>query len=1687
MIELLKKLKRKGISIKSVDGKLGVIAKDKAELTKAVIEEITTNKTEIISFLSKYITNQSIPAAPIQASYELSSSQRRLWVLSQFEGSNAAYKIGGAYTIRGALDIKMFEQAFHQLITRHESLRTIFKDDDDGNVRQWITPEDKQNFKLNYQDVSNHNNQEDKAKSLAKKAIESEFDLEKDALFRVTLIQQSESSYLIVFVMHHIISDGWSMNILLRDLQAYYNSAKNNTAVTLPELRIQYKDFSAWQQRQIKANETRESSSKAYWLDTFSGVLPKLNMPWDYSRPAVQTFNGGLVRHTLSSALTRQLKEITQQTGSTLFMSLLASVNVLLHKYTSQTDITIGSPIAGREHSDLSDQIGFFLNTLAFRTQFKVETSFKALLEAVNKHTLKAFEHQNYPFDELVNNLGLQRDLSRSPLFDVMVVLQNNEQADISHGFEGLEIRPLEDTQNSVSWNYDLTFTFTEVDNKIEVITFFNQDLFKKETINQLSNHLNQVIQSLVSKPNLPISEITFLRQEEEEQLLVAFNDTQADFPKDKTVIDLFEKQVKSTPDNVAIVYKEKELTYTVLNEKANQLGDYLRKTYSVQSDDLIAIQLKRTEWMIIALLGVMKSGAAYVPIDPEYPTDRIEFMLKDSNVKAVIDQSELDKFIQSQEAYTTTNLEVSTTSNHLAYVIYTSGSTGQPKGVMVNHRSVVNLIFSSTYIDSDSTVISMVGTSFDAFVDHLLSPLIRGAAFIFVSKDNLLNPSKFVDLINQHHATHLFTMPNYLKELTDLRTTDLKVITLGGGVLSEELAIEYSKDFILINKYGPTENTVTTLKYRIPNPLEYSVIPIGKPIANNQIYVLDEQHNLLPIGVVGEICIAGTSLARGYLNAPERTAEKFVSNPFVVGERMYKTGDLGRWLSDGNIEFLGRKDDQVKIRGYRIELGEIEHQLKQLVAINDAVVLPLENKEGQTHLAAYYTEVQKPRFHPSISEYFVFDEITYLYLTGKPSNEYYKTVFDKKLKGKTVLEIGTGPDAILSRLALEAGASKIYTVEIQQEVYEKAKNTISSLGLEDKIIVIHGDIMKVNLPEKVDYCISEIVGSIGGSEGAAKLINHARRLLHHPENMIPERTRTNISAVAFSDDMHQFNFDEVGQYYTNKIFDYVGKSFDLRMCVEHFPKECIISNFASFEDIDHTVIDPLEGTHSICLVIEKSGSITGFLLSLELFIDEQIIFNILENETVWLPIYVPVFDEPVLLTKGDTIDIEVKRTLSDNQLNPDFYLSGKVLSRKHTHPISFEYDLPNHGGKYKQNRFYNNLFNTKKATLNDGIKEKLLVSLPDYMVPNFYFKLKEFPLTPNGKLDKKRLPNPLGTKGSLGANGSSSYVAPETDQEKQLVKIWSDVLGISDDKIGIHDDFFSLGGHSLKAVALMNSMKKELGKEVSIQNIFVHPTIAKIANFMATETVEKELQLIQEFHVNETNEKSFMLFPNAGALLGSYDTLAQELSALGNVYIVSFPWHHWNLGKDNFTLDDIRSMLISEVQAKLTKNYIYLLGTSVGTSSALLMAYELLALNYQLKGLFLCAQHFRADVKMKTLEEVYEPVDFVNFQDGVNQLLDATKVDATIKQKFINGLNQDTKLSYNILNQIYNNKKLPLPIHCICGEQDIATKDREFTADSWTHFSDQVSYSIIPNSGHYFVNTHSKNVAVIIKTQINE
>ncbi|MCK4258179.1 MAG: amino acid adenylation domain-containing protein [Halanaerobiales bacterium] len=1083
------------IDIMQFAGKIKKMFKIELSL-KLFFEEITVEElfAMILEAVGGSTEGEEIPKQPKQDYYPVSAAQKRLLILNQFDREATNYNIFGGITIKGNLDVNKLRNAIQGVVNRHEAFRTYL---DFVGVEPVQRIVDHLSFDLEQFEVDD----EEKIDEIVAKLI-TPFDLHQVPLLRVGLIKLGVDKYIFIFNMHHIISDAISMEIFVRDIFDLYQGKQ------LKELRIQYKDFSVWQNEILKSVKSQEE----YWLAQFKNDIPVLNMPTDYPRPSEMDYEGDLVKFELDKELTDRLYQLITEQGVTLYMALLASFNLLLAKYSGQDDIVVASPIAGRRHADLEEIVGVFVNTLAMRNYPADQKRFLEFLQEVKQDCLQAYDNQDYQFEMLVDKLNLERNLSRNPLFDVMFILQN--AGDFAFNFEGLQITPYEPKMNTSQ--FDLTLECYEAKESLVVAVRYACKLFKSETIERMMVHWTNILKTVLDNPEIKIADIEMISLEEREQLLVEFNNTQTDYPKDMTIYQLFEKQVKRTPDNIAIEYNDQQLTYRQLNEKTNQLARRLR-LLGVKPDTIVAIMVERSLEMTIGIFAIEKAGGAYLPINPQYPKDRIEYMLENSQTDILLTQDRFMSWVdfegvvlnlEDRDLYQgeVTNLELVNTSRDMAYVIYTSGSTGKPKGVMIEHWTLINRLnwMQKEYpIGEGDVILQKTPFVFDVSVWEMFWWSLHGSKLAYLTPDDEKNPEALVEAIEKYKVTTIHFVPSmlnifleYLDILSDMKKLrTLKQVFASGEALHSQIVNKYNKYLYAENKtklhnlYGPTEATIDVSYFDCSTGEEHRLIPIGKPIDNIQLLVLDKNLKVQPIGIPGELCISGDGLARGYLYRPELTSEKFVPNPYCPEERLYKTGDLVRWLSDGNIEYLGRIDRQVKIRGVRIELGEIEEALLNHEKIKETAVIDWADKSGNKYLAAYYvsdaelsvTELRKylvsilPEY--MIPAYFIWLEKLPLSTNGKLN---YKKLPEQEGVAKTDIEYLAPVTEIEKRMAkIWAEVLGTEQVGLADNFFELGGDSIKAIQIanknrEEDVILTIKDIFKhktiSNLLMNVDY-----------------------------------------------------------------------------------------------------------------------------------------------------------------------------------------------------------------------------------------------------------------------------------------------------------------------------------------------------------------------------------------------------------------------------------------------------------------------------------------------------------------------------------------------------------------------------------------------------------------------------------------
>src|SRR6187402_2135008 len=941
-----------------------------------------------MSFSDSYLYGSNVVGKSPKGNHELfplSLAQQRLWFLSQLGGVSEAYHLSFALRLKGELDANALRRALDRIVYRHETLRTTFAFLEDAPVQQ-IEAADDSSFALLEHDLRQLPDVETELARLSALEAATSFDLQTGPLVRGRLVRIADDESALLITMHHIVSDGWSMGILVRELSTLYSAYLHGQEDPLPDLVIQYADYAAWQREWIQGDLLHQQTT--YWKEALVGAPNLLELPTDYPRPMEQDHAGAFVRFSLDESLTEAIKKLSRKHGTTLFMTLLGAWAILLSRLSGQSDVVIGSPAANRRRTEIEGLIGFFVNTLALRLDLSGSPTVGQLLMQIRERTLAAQQYQDIPFEQIVELVQPTRSLAHSPLFQVMFAWQNNEQSRFE--FPGIELKPLSITHDRVA-KFDLTLSLQEAQHTLIGEIEYASALFKSTTIERYIGYFRNLLQAMASDDTQAIDRLPMLPASKRHQVLYGWNDTATDYPSDQCIHQLFEAQVAKAPDAVAVVFEQQQLTYNELNIRANQLAHHLREL-GVRPEDRVAICVERGFEMITALLAVLKAGGAYVPLDPDYPSDRLHFMLQDSGPVVLLTQShlkdiftdiphrlhvlQLDDSAAVWQTLPEGNLsleETGLTPNHLAYVIYTSGSTGQPKGVMVQHQGLCNrlaAIRQSLNFSQQDGMANVSSFGFDISVWELWGAFLHGSRLIIIPHAAKRSPDDLYRLLSHNGVTILNQTPTFFRQLVNmpasfLRLPSLRYVILGGEALDlSDLRAWYERypnhQSTVVNMYGITETTVhATL--RIVKSVDLSTrrdFSIGRGLPDLRTYVLDSWGSPVPVGVTGELYIGGAGVARGYLNRPELTAERFLPDPFVteVDARMYRTGDLGRWLPDGNLEFLGRNDFQVKIRGFRIELGEIEARLMEHPEVQDAVVVAREEEPGDKRLVAYYT-----------------------------------------------------------------------------------------------------------------------------------------------------------------------------------------------------------------------------------------------------------------------------------------------------------------------------------------------------------------------------------------------------------------------------------------------------------------------------------------------------------------------------------------------------------------------------------------------------------------------------------------------------------------------------------------------------------------------------------------------------------
>lgn len=1442
---LIETLTHQGIDL-WVDGGQLRYRGPKAILTPERLAQLKAHKGELLHTLTT-------------TTYAATWEQQQRWAAYHAAPEKRTEHVAFAAQVQGALAVAAFQRTWQTLVQRHATLRTIYHVAHAANGQAQATPLvatvlGAQAVTITQLDAQHWHAAALQAQLEAQTALP--FDLAQGPLLRITLFARAAAEQILLVTAPRIALDEPSLAQLLAEFGQLYVNDHQAAWTPLPPLVATPAAYAAWQRAQplpVAPVDTPEAMG--------------LNLPLDYPRGAQPSQVRAQTPFVLDADLTARLHQIAAATTSTLDTILLMAFHLLLQRYTGQEQLFVNLALSPRRLPDFCDLVGGFTTLAPFATTWETTAGLAQSAPAL----LAAMQQQVATVAAQLAALPATAPISQGQVafafHPFAAALSGGET--LHWGELTVTPLPLELAANP----FELQLDVAEVAGTIRGVITYRPDLFAAATITRMGGHLHTLLAGIVAEPTQPVMQLPMLTAAERHQLLVAWNNTATAYPQARCLHQWFEAQVERTPDAVALLFDNRasgesatqpaSLTYRELNQRANQLAHYLQ-SLGVGPETLVGLCVERSPWLIIGVLGILKAGGAYVPLDPTYPAARLAFMLQDAAAAVLLTQAQLsahlavgptthlvplDSAWTQIATYRQDNPPSTVQPHHLAYVLYTSGSTGQPKGVMIEHRSPTALlawgqrVFTPTEL---AGVLFSTSICFDLSVYEIFLPLSVGGKLILVENALHLPTNAY-----KEQVTLINTVPSSIEELLRQQAIPAaaQTINLAGEPLRQALVEKlYALPTVrkVYDLYGPSEDTTySTFKLREAG----GFATIGKPIDNTQAYILDPRSlQPLPIGVPGELHLGGQGLARGYWQRPELTAAKFIPNPLApqpTTDRLYKTGDLARWLPDGNLEFLGRIDNQVKLRGFRIELGEIEATLAAHPAVQEAVVMAQPSPGGYQQLTAYivprHSQATAIELWPSLPEQDIYDELIYYTLTSDEGrNDHYKAAIAAVVAGKTVVEIGTGQDALLAIFCVQAGATRVYAIEIDDQAAQKAAARVQQLGLSAQIQVIHGDSTKMTLPALVDICISGIVGPIGGGQGAVTLINDAHRFLKPDGLMIPSRCITSAAAVTLPEAIYQHpQFTPVSSNYVHKIFAYTGYPFDLRLCIRRFPQTNLLSSVATFEALEFAQPIEPEASYTMSFTVEKSGRLDGFLVWMQMHLGAGEVMDILAGEYAPMPVYFPIFDPGIAVTAGDQITATSIRTLSDDALHPDYVMRG-CLTKQNGEVVTFEHHSTHHQAAFRQHPFYARLFagdhwhtgadrqegadaSLTPATVTPKLRHHLAQKLPDYMVPATFMLLDALPLTPNGKVDRRALPLP-----TEAAAPTTISDPPRNPVEAVIAQIWGEALNRPE--VGIHEKFMELGGHSLLAMQVVSKIASAFQIQLPLNRFFEAATVAELA-----------------------------------------------------------------------------------------------------------------------------------------------------------------------------------------------------------------------------------------------------------------
>ena len=959
--KLFDELKTNAISVSLKDEEKLNISFD-GEMPSHLLDALKDQKKEIIEILKG---QKKIPIAKIkkQEYYELSDHQRRIWILSQlYEGGSSAYNIYKAQTFSGEFDIPSLRLAFDKLVERHEILRTVFREGPDGKPYQYVRDFYEEVYEIEIHDLKHEPVEviNDTLHAFIAENSLKVFDLENGPLLRVHLFETGKKELVAYINLHHIVSDAWSLGVLFNDIQLIYQSIVSDSPNTLEPLRIQYKDFANHQLKQLESEQMQ--NIRNYWIGQFENGVPNFNLPFSKKRPVTKTFAGIRLEYNFTKEVTLVLKNFCKSHHKTLFSTLLAAINSLFYRYSGESDIVVGSPITERKDAELENQIGFYGNTLVLRTTFEGKDTFLDMCEKTNSTVTAATENSSYPFIRLVDDLKIKRDSSKNPLVNILFALQNELGSSTVSSVKEEDVDRIID-RGKVLTRLDIDFSFEEFGNHLNMLIEFNDSLYDQEFIESFVLNFRNFLTNALANPTQEIDKIDFMTTEEVDRIKMYSEGKQTSINLEKSVIENFDTQCKKSGDSIAIVDGSLALTYSELDDKSNQLAHFLQSERNIVAGNKIILQLEKSAWHVVAQLAILKLRSVFIPIHCNFSEKKLRTIQETNNIETRVDKAVIEKFLKTdQSKWPTAPILMNIMGSDLAYVMYTSGTTGNPKGVMISHKNINHLALEGEFcpINSNTIILSTASFSFDAATFEVYATLLNGGRLVIVDEKKILDETELTKVVKEHQINTMWLTGSWMNQLIDMNSLvfqDLSLVVCGGEALDAnriKILKALNPSLLIVNGYGPTENCTFSVTSKC-NTIDFdNNVPIGSPLNNSSAFIFDEAMNLLPLGGKGEICLGGAGLSSGYLGNDLLTKEKFIDHPIHEGEKIYRSGDIGKFRKDGLIEYLGRKDRQYKIRGFRVELEEIEEAIADQPGVDNVVVLV--NEYNNQEIVAFVT-----------------------------------------------------------------------------------------------------------------------------------------------------------------------------------------------------------------------------------------------------------------------------------------------------------------------------------------------------------------------------------------------------------------------------------------------------------------------------------------------------------------------------------------------------------------------------------------------------------------------------------------------------------------------------------------------------------------------------------------------------------